>query len=380
MTDNKDLKKQIQQLEALIDDCKRESSRPKLNYSYRYNPVMHYRSRARSPVMAQRPYRRPSRNMKLVVKREDEQNIVDGSAADSISTTTPQYVSCGNKLVRVDSSSSSNNNKVSFSSSSIISPKRRKIILQGQRREVVIDGEAFMLKKGGHKLVRCSKRPLTSSHNTFPRKPMVSIDGIDYLRTKRGSLVRADALRRRKPPATTTTTYRRQPRNKIRRKALCTDFLYGKCEYSAEDCKRSHELLPETVPICTYYQGGRCFKSEDECNFIHVKANPNAPICRRFVYSGYCSKGKQCPHRHVRACPDWVEKGKCTRQPKCLLPHPAKRAVEKSKDDLANLSSSESDPGSESEDSDESDESDDDMVSDDEAEELLKWYDDNYVE
>ncbi|KAJ1836820.1 hypothetical protein LPJ73_007596, partial [Coemansia sp. RSA 2703] len=120
-------------------------------------------------------------------------------------------------------------------------------------------------------------------------------------------------------------------------------------------------------------------------------------------------------------CPDWVEKNKCTKK-KCKLPHPSPRKRDNdmeshdgkhskdalvnmhkrrpllymncdgesadSLDDMSNLAypinnmeDSSDDDNEDGGDNDSGD--DDDLESDlsgDEAEELLKWYDDNYVE
>ncbi|KAJ2355367.1 hypothetical protein H4S02_012959, partial [Coemansia sp. RSA 2611] len=105
-------------------------------------------------------------------------------------------------------------------------------------------------------------------------------------------------------------------------------------------------------------------------------------------------------------CPDWVEKNNCTR-PKCKLPHPQKTkartgatplevsAVSKDEQELfikqyvrrpvfgkdAADGDAEDEEYSDAETHMAEDEylSDDDL-SGDEAAELLKWYDDNYVE
>ncbi|KAJ2889595.1 hypothetical protein GGI21_006510, partial [Coemansia aciculifera] len=173
------------------------------------------------------------------------------------------------------------------------------------------------------------------------------------------------------------------------------------------DCQFSHELTPETVPVCLHFQNGRCKKDEQACSFIHVKVNPNAPICRDFVYKHFCAKGRKCSHRHVWECPDWVEKNNCVR-PKCKLPHPPKSksgastpsavhpaaVVSKDEEDLfvkqyvRRPVFGEDAGGNESgEDSDDPETSmaiDDDLsdedLSGDEADELLKWYDDNYAD
>ncbi|KAJ2740497.1 hypothetical protein GGI20_005771, partial [Coemansia sp. BCRC 34301] len=112
----------------------------------------------------------------------------------------------------------------------------------------------------------------------------------------------------------------------------------------------------------------------------------------------FCAKGRKCLHRHVWECPDWVEKNNCTR-PKCKLPHPQKplpkktaaAVVSKDEEDLfikqyvcrpvfGEDAAAESDPGAPRQSDDEDEYLSDEDLSGDEAGELLKWYDDNYVD
>ncbi|KAJ2454846.1 hypothetical protein EV183_001265 [Coemansia sp. RSA 2336] len=343
MAENDNLRRQIQSLEQAINRRKQQY-RP----TARFNPL--------------RPPIRPSRNMKLTVR-----NSSSGSEESSSG-----YVSYANKLVRVGSGAAS------------IRPQYRPRTPQPSKplsrpRQVVIDGETY--RGNGNKLVRISQPALNKPHHPS-HKRVVEIDGEKYVRTKRGSLVRIGAVqalnhRRRRPSA---------------RKRLCTRFLFGKCPQTAEECLYSHDLSPNVVPICMHYQLDRCTKPT--CPFVHVKVNPNAPICRDFVYRGYCAKGSKCHHRHVLECPDWVEKGKCPRE-KCRLPHPTKKSAQQQptreeeeqflkqyiqRPVFDKTDQRETEAGVEAEDSGgESSEALEDL-SDDEAEELLKWYDDNYVE
>ncbi|KAJ2765860.1 hypothetical protein IWQ56_003933, partial [Coemansia nantahalensis] len=104
--------------------------------------------------------------------------------------------------------------------------------------------------------------------------------------------------------------------------------------------------------------------------------------------------GAKCLHRHVLECPDWVEKGKCPRA-RCRLPHPdpsrprfaaqlptaeEEEAFMRRYIQRPTFDDAPADPG-ESSDGDSSSSAElDDALSDDEADELLKWYDDNYDE
>lgn len=43
-------------------------------------------------------------------------------------------------------------------------------------------------------------------------------------------------------------------------------------------------------------------------------------MCRDFSLLGYCERGAECDHRHVFECPDFSERGECSRRG-CKLPH-----------------------------------------------------------
>lgn len=43
-------------------------------------------------------------------------------------------------------------------------------------------------------------------------------------------------------------------------------------------------------------------------------------MCRDFALLGYCERGAACDERHVFECPDFSEKGECSRRG-CKLPH-----------------------------------------------------------
>lgn len=93
-------------------------------------------------------------------------------------------------------------------------------------------------------------------------------------------------------------------------------------------CKRSHRLAADKMPLCSFFAKGSCHK--DQCSFVHVKMNPMAPVCREFSFRFYCTKGvpgsnsSGCDKRHVYECPEWVESGECPRLAKnrCNLEHP----------------------------------------------------------
>ncbi|KAJ1991094.1 hypothetical protein H4R33_001497 [Dimargaris cristalligena] len=104
--------------------------------------------------------------------------------------------------------------------------------------------------------------------------------------------------------------------------AMCTRFLRGACTLG-DKCPFSHDLKPERVPLCSHFQRGLCTK--EDCPYLHIKMSADAPVCRDFVEEGFCSRGKQCDKRHVYECPDFTERGECSK-PNCKLPHRAKAA------------------------------------------------------
>ncbi|KAJ2867226.1 hypothetical protein GGH94_000952 [Coemansia aciculifera] len=240
--------------------------------------------------------------MKLVVKN-DEPNA--GSSSSTSGAT--QYISYANKLVKVGTANSA----------SIRPPRPAMHTARLVDSRVTINGETFIRKGRGNKLVRApSISPAAPAATTASQRGVVNIEGENYVRTKKG--------------------------------------------------------------ICLYFQSDRCKKDEQTCPFIHIK------------------------------CPDWVEKNNCTR-PKCKLPHPPKEKAKTWKSatplDTPVVSKDEQDmfikqyvrrPVFDSDAIDESAKDEecsdaetqmaedeylsDDDLSGDEAAELLKWYDDNYVE
>ncbi|KAJ2843032.1 hypothetical protein IWW36_005694, partial [Coemansia brasiliensis] len=229
------------------------------------------------------------------------------------------YVSYANKLVRVGSGAASI--RPQYRPRAPAPPLKLKPL--GRPRQVVIDGEIY--KGNGNKLVRISSTSALSASAkpgspVPPKQRIVDIDGEKYVRTKRGSLIRIGAVQ--------ALNHRRQ-RLPVR-KRLCTKFLFGKCEQTAD----------------TY----------------------------------------------------WVEKGKCLKK-KCRLPHPAKRSSQQlptkeeeehflkqyiqrpvfDKADKDELGTGLDDVGDDSDGASSTGEALEDL-SEDEAEELLKWYDDNYIE
>ncbi|KAJ2749544.1 hypothetical protein H4S06_004601 [Coemansia sp. BCRC 34490] len=408
------LKRQIQELEAAINEHKDTGSssaaaQPLLRYSRHASSSSTYNRRGRGSSYSRHNPIRPSfaggtprpphsRSMKLVVKG-------DGRVAE-------KYLSTRSTLTRVGAAPGNGASGSSGGGNSANGPRRR----------IVVDGEEYVFAgTGNNTLVRASsagagtdaapgsvahpaEAPPHRSRQARPRglgrtSRGVRIDGVDYVRTKRGSLVRVDALQSLAKRAARAGGAGRRRNRPAAGTRVCTRYMLGKCEKTEDQCKYSHCPTPETAPVCVHFQRGACAEPED-CLFVHVAVNPNAPICRDFVYTGFCAKGTRCLHRHVWECPDWVEKGKCTTRRRCRLPHPpatTSRPQDKAplhggpdtaEDERAlqrpvfgKQPGNESDYFSESSGSDEGgDGSLDQDVSDDEAEELLKWYDDNHAE
>ncbi|KAJ2511351.1 hypothetical protein H4217_007427, partial [Coemansia sp. RSA 1939] len=348
--EEKRLKRQIHELEAAIAKHKDTgnsctAAQPLLRYS-RHASSSNYNSRGRGSSYSRYSPIRPSftggsprpphsRSMKLVVKG-------DGQAPE-------KYLSTRSTLTKVGAAPGNGANRSNGSANSANGTRNARPAgdTVGPRRRIVVDGEEYVFAgKGNNKLVRASsinanagtdtapgsithpaETPPQRSQQTQPRvlgktNRGVRIDGVDYVRTKRGSLVRVGALQSLSKRATRAGSAGRQRKRPVARTRVCTRYMIGKCEKSENQCKYSHNPTPETAPVCVHFQRGACADPED-CLFVHVAVNPNAPICRDFVYKGFCAKGTRCLHRHVWECPDWVEKGKCTTRRRCRLPHPS---------------------------------------------------------
>ena len=87
----------------------------------------------------------------------------------------------------------------------------------------------------------------------------------------------------------------------------------------ADQCTLSHHPDAHRSPTCLHFNRGHCDK-ESNCRYAHIKTNPSAPVCRDFALLGYCQRGSECDERHVFECPDFSEKGICSRRG-CKLPH-----------------------------------------------------------
>lgn len=101
--------------------------------------------------------------------------------------------------------------------------------------------------------------------------------------------------------------------------ALCPAYLKDNCTLSSTECPLSHSPDAHRSPTCVHFNRGHCDKDKD-CRYAHIKTNPSAPVCREFALLGYCTLGAKCENRHVYECPDFTERGECSRRG-CKLPH-----------------------------------------------------------
>ena len=53
----------------------------------------------------------------------------------------------------------------------------------------------------------------------------------------------------------------------------CIHNTLGKCRFSSEDCRYSHEKLVDTPVICFFDLMGSCKNKSDECPNTHVGEN-----------------------------------------------------------------------------------------------------------
>lgn len=105
--------------------------------------------------------------------------------------------------------------------------------------------------------------------------------------------------------------------------------------------------------MCIHFAKGYC--TNDDCRYAHVRVNPNAPICTAFAYNGYCPEGAECAKRHVYECPEYDEKGDCTRK-NCKLPHVERAGKKRAAAAAAAAAAASTDQSSTSDDDDEDEE------------------------
>lgn len=254
--------------------------------------------------------------------------------------------------------------------------------------EVVIDGVVFEFDPSGTKLVKKAVQPFSNPDDAQNQTPCTStanecstavplktsINGQDYIRTKRGNLISADLLAKRKAQREAQAKMGRldkmvgqisamqATRNSSRKpgvsrrldvskaRTLCTFFnKTGQCKRGLScpylhdsskialcpkvlrptgctlpkgTCPLSHTPRAERVPHCVHYLRSRNCRNGADCLYTHadLKDGVKTNICRDFSDYGWCGRGKDCEQRHTYECPEFVEKGKCERKG-CKLVH-----------------------------------------------------------
>ena len=103
--------------------------------------------------------------------------------------------------------------------------------------------------------------------------------------------------------------------------AICHGVLTAKgCTKPPGTCLLSHDRRPNRVPHCTHYLSGNC-RFGKECFYVHSdKVKPDSPICKDFSTYGWCDKGEDCESIHTWECPEFAEKGSCSK-PGCNMAH-----------------------------------------------------------
>ncbi|KAK3807599.1 MAG: hypothetical protein J3Q66DRAFT_355827 [Benniella sp.] len=249
----------------------------------------------------------------------------------------------------------------------------RKLVMRDTSNDnVVINGVLFEMDPRGNKLVRktssaASVPATTASSTTVPianratqgstsgpgliqsTPKQFSMDGVVYVRTRSGNLVRASLVKdqllqkraaRQAQKQSQKIVSPRRPRafcqfftrfgqcskgtacpfvHSRSHLAICKKFLRGICPNTPSTCKLSHTPSPHTTPTCSHFQRAACNK--DDCLYPHIRISPQAPICRPFATEGWCETGISCKDRHVWICPDFGTPAGCKK--KCGLAHVA---------------------------------------------------------
>ncbi len=117
--------------------------------------------------------------------------------------------------------------------------------------------------------------------------------------------------------------------------AICHGALTPKgCTKPPGTCLLSHDRTPNRVPHCMHYLSGEC-RYGDSCFYVHsdvlrdkMAASTSSEqgggggvaFCPSFSTFGWCDKGIECDKKHTWECPEFAEKGSCSR-PGCRLAH-----------------------------------------------------------
>ncbi|KAF9375576.1 hypothetical protein CPB97_011369 [Podila verticillata] len=241
----------------------------------------------------------------------------------------------------------------------------RKLVMRDPNQEdIVINGATFQMDPRGNKLIRkigtgsqstiSTTTPTTTP--TFEKSlgatpKQFAVDGVVYVRTTSGNLVRATLVKNQLLAKRAAQEALKAKRNKVMARkrqfckyftrfghctnircpfmhsrqhlAICKRFLRGLCHYTDATCKLSHTPSPHSTPACSHFQYAACTK--DKCLYPHIKVNAQAPICRPFAKEGWCEAGATCKDRHVWICPDFDTPKGCN--VKCGLAHVANGGI-----------------------------------------------------
>lgn len=129
-------------------------------------------------------------------------------------------------------------------------------------------------------------------------------------------------------------------KDKVRRsraKKFCRRNCLKSVSKNPENWLNELWILLLQMPTCLYFLRGVC--TRDVCPYRHVSVGCNAKVCLDFA-RGYCPNGErvrqsinyrvfpncngylmQCTKRHIVDCPEFSERGSCSRGDKCLLRH-----------------------------------------------------------
>ncbi|KAJ2956972.1 hypothetical protein NQZ79_g7225 [Umbelopsis isabellina] len=234
-------------------------------------------------------------------------------------------------------------------------------------RTVMINGVTFVADASGKKLTRKDVIPTATpsslvakmqaattvpSSTYTPQKAQV--EGVEYVRTKGGNLIRAELAKERQLQK--AKALKAKSEEKLKRKQVAAAARAERKKKRTSRSKGGHLVYVkepegyvrqgrhgkslvlqgnqidkskvycgyytryEIMPHCSHFQRGKCERVN--CPYPHVRVSPQASVCKAFALEGYCSKGVDCKNKHIHVCPDFAETGKCENAT-CKLPHVA---------------------------------------------------------
>ncbi|KAJ3386560.1 hypothetical protein HDU84_001469 [Entophlyctis sp. JEL0112] len=362
-----DTKEQIARLKAAINNRKRAIAQ---SYSGP-NRVLVLNSGSAAPPPIQvtsvvhpsvhRPLSRMSKNRRLVVAKTS--NSEPPPNTSNAKTEVAEFVSSGNKLVRVGKSSADTRkcgaNSVPFfqlTSLNSGAKSRTSFVSTNPKRpnKIVVNDVEYKVDSFRKKLVRVGAPPPTPASTkkrprvTEMRPPKrIMIGKTAYAKTKSGNLI---PIGQTFCPHYTRGKCRLAHRcpfiHDPHRRAICRRYLFSNsCALGGETCPLSHSASWRNAPLCVFHttRPGAC--RDPLCRFVHATAptssegETTAPtrVCRKFARGGFCDVGFPkpqvsvsgghrddsvvlCRERHVWVCPDADAGIPCSFGDKCKLP------------------------------------------------------------